>query len=258
MNCGLKDNTEGAREVRCTLWPLREVWMKVGLEKLDTHEGTTVKALLDSRATEMFIDKEFTVEQGFKLEKLDRPLEVKNMDGTNNNGGRIEYEIKCNMYFEGHVERTRIDMCKLGRTKIILGMPWLAAHNPEIDWEKGEVKMTRCPLWCAQSREKKEEKQKIRAAEWTVEELVLRRFWKWKKVFGKAESERMPVQKPWDHAIELKDGFMPRKRKVYSLSRDEREEVQVFVEDQLRKGYIQPSKSLQMPLVHFVAKKDGK
>ena len=68
----------------------------------------------------------------------------------------------------------------------------------------------------------------------------------------------MPVQKPWDHAIELKEGFIPRKGKVYSLSRDEREEVQAFVEDQLRKGYIQPSKSPQMSPVHFVAKKDGK
>jgi len=50
---------------------------------------------------------------------------------------------------------------------------------------------------------------------------------------------------------------MPKKRKVYSLSREEREEVQVFVEDQLRKGYIQPSKSSQTSPVHFVAKKDG-
>jgi len=48
----------------------------------------------------------------------------------------------------------------------------------------------------------------------------------------------MPVQKTWDHAIELKEGFTPRKGKVYSLSREEREEVQKFVEDQLRKGYI--------------------
>ena len=50
--------------------------------------------------------------------------------------------------------------------------------------------------------------------------------------------ERISVQKVWDHAIELKEGFMPKKRKVYSLSREEREEVQAFVEDQLRKEYI--------------------
>ena len=127
MQSDLKHNIEGAREVRHTLQPLREVWMKVGLEKLDTHKGVTVKVLLDSGAMGIFMDKDFAEEQGFKLVKLKKPVEVKNVDGTNNDGGRIEYEVKCNMYFKGHVERIRVDVCKLGRTKVILGMPWLAA-----------------------------------------------------------------------------------------------------------------------------------
>ena len=38
-----------------------------------------------------------------------------------------------------------------------MGMPRLAAHNPEIDWEKGEVKMTQCPPMCG--RNKKVEKE---------------------------------------------------------------------------------------------------
>jgi len=79
-------------------------------------------------------------------------------------------------------------------------------------------------------RKKKIEKDKD---EETLRKLVPERFWKWKKVFGKKESERMPVRKAWDHAIELKEGFLPKKGKVYSLSREEREEVQAFVEDQL-------------------------
>jgi len=54
----------------------------------------------------------------------------------------------------------------------------------------------------------------------------------------------------------LKEGFMPKKGKVYLLSREEKEEVQAFVEDQLRKGYIRPSKSPQTSPVYFVAKKD--
>ena len=66
-----------------------------------------------------------------------------------------------------------------------------------------------------------------------VEELVPRRFWKWKKVFEKEELERIPARKPWDHVIELKEEFVPRKGKVYLLSREEREEVLAFVEDQL-------------------------
>ena len=52
--------------------------------------------------------------------------------------------------------------------------------------------------------------------------------------------------------------FILRKEKIYPLSRVKREEVQKFVKDQLRKGYIRPSKSLQMSLVFFMPKKDSK
>jgi len=41
------------------------------------------------------------------------------------------------------------------------------------------------------------------------------------KGIGKVKSERIPVQKAWNHAIELKEGFMPKKEKVYLLSREE-------------------------------------
>ena len=66
------------------------------------------------------------------------------------------------------------------------------------------------------------------------------------------------MRKVWDHTIDVKEGFVPRKRKVYPLSREEREEVRKFVKEQLRKGYIWPSKSPQMAPVFFVGKKDGK
>ena len=74
-------------------------------------------------------------------------------------------------------------------------------------------------------------------------EIVLQKFLRWKRVFGKVESERMLTRKIWDHAIDLKEIFKPRKGRIYSLSRNKREEVQKFVEDQLKKGYIRPSKS---------------
>jgi len=97
-------NTEGVRDVQCTLQPLREVWMKVGLEKLENHKGVVVKALLDSRATDLFMDTKFAKEKGFKLERLKNPLLVQNIDGTVNVGGVITYQIECNM-FKGHTER---------------------------------------------------------------------------------------------------------------------------------------------------------
>jgi len=91
-----------------------------------------------------------------------------------------------------------------------------------------------------------------------MEEMVPRRFHKYLKVFEKKESERMPTRKAWDYAIDFREGFVPKKGKIYPLSRVEREEVQEFVKDQLRKGYIRPSKSPKTSLVFFVPKKDGK
>ena len=100
--------------------------MKVGLEKLESHEGIAVKALLDSRVTDLFMDMTFAKEKGFKMEKLKKPLLVRNVDETANVGGAITHQVKCNMFFKGHMERARMDVCNLGKTELILGMPWLA------------------------------------------------------------------------------------------------------------------------------------
>ena len=116
--------------------------MRVGLEKLESHEGIAVKALLDSGATGLFMDMTFAREKGFKMKKLKNPLLVRNVDGIVNAGGAITHQVECNMFFKGHIERARIDIYNLGKTEVILGMPWLAAHNPGIDWEKGEVEIT--------------------------------------------------------------------------------------------------------------------
>jgi len=148
------------REVRRTFKMLREVWLNVGVEKLDTHKGVTIKALLDSSAMGMFMDKRMAARHGFKLQKLERPIMVRNVDRMNNSRGAITYQVEANVYYKGHVERLRMDVCDLGKTEIILGMPWLAAHNPEINWETREVKMTRCPPLCGRVRIKKEERKK--------------------------------------------------------------------------------------------------
>jgi len=229
------DTTERVRDIQHTLWPLREIWLKVGLEKLENHEGVAVKALLDSEVTGLFMNTTFAKEKGFKMEKLKKPLLVQNVDGTINVGGAIIHQVKCNMFFKGYIERARVDMCNLGKMELILGMPWLAVHNPKIDWEKGEVKMTCCPPICGRRKQEggkeKARKMKKDKDKEMLRKLVPRKFWKWRKVFGKRESERMPVQKTWDHTIELKEGFTPKKGKVYSLLREEREKVQTFVED---------------------------
>jgi len=59
--------------------------------------------------------------------------------------------VEVNMFYKRHIERVQMDVYELGKTNVILGMPWLVAHNLEIDWEKGEVRMMRCPSLCGKS-----------------------------------------------------------------------------------------------------------
>jgi len=68
----------------------------------------------------------------------------------------------------------------------------------------------------------------------------------------------MLTRKLWDHAINLKEDFVPRKERTYLMLRQEKKEVREFMEEQLRKGYIRPSKLPQTSPVFFVGKKDGK
>jgi len=101
---------------------LKEVWLDIGIERTDTYEGVIIKALLDSGTTGMFIDRKTAAKHGFRLQKLERPVRVKNVDGTYNSRGAITYEVEVNVYYKSHVKRIRMDVCNLGRTEVILGM----------------------------------------------------------------------------------------------------------------------------------------
>ena len=148
--------------------------MKIGLERIDTQEGITVEALLDSGMTGLVMSSEFARKQGFKLKKLERLIQVRNVDGSFNKEGPIENMVEVNIYYQGHRERTEIDMIGGQKWSVILGMPWLACHNPEIDWRIEKVKMTRCleecgKQWRPVQRKSRWEKQKEEEAKEEVE-----------------------------------------------------------------------------------------
>ena len=129
---------------RATEKILRKVTVKIRLERIDTQEGITVEVLLDSGVMGLVMSSEFTRKQGFKLKKLERPMNVRNMDGLFNKEGPIENTVEVNIYYKEHREKTEIDVIGEQKWTVILGILWLACHNPEIDWKTGEVKMTRC------------------------------------------------------------------------------------------------------------------
>ena len=96
--------------------------MNVGIEKIDTHKGRTVKVLLDSGAIGMFMSKSLAQKGRYRLIKLDQPLQVRNVNGTGNSGDAITHEVEVNMFYREYVERVRMDVCELGKTNVILDM----------------------------------------------------------------------------------------------------------------------------------------
>jgi len=122
----------------------------------------------------------------------------------------------------------------MGEVKMSRCLPW-CSKKMTVKQREGKVEDGKDLRWMMEDREREKEAMEDRRK---VEDMVPKRFHKWLKVFGKQESEWMPVHKTWDHAIDLQEEFVPRNGRIYPLSRIEREEVQVFVDSQLKKGYM--------------------
>ena len=77
-------------------------------------------------------------------------------------------------------------------------------------------------------------------------------------IFDKNRANHFPDKRPWDHKIEMKEGFELKSFKVYNLTLAEQTELDKFLKDNLDKGYIRSSQSPMASPFFFVDKKDGK
>ena len=144
------------------------------------QEEVIVEALLDSETTGLVISSEFTRKQGFKLKKIENPIYVRNVNEMFNKKGLIKNTVEVNIYYQGHRERMEINVIGGQKQNVILEIPQLICHNPEINWKIGKVKMTRCLEECekqqrlkqgkAEWQKKKEERSREEVREETEEE----------------------------------------------------------------------------------------
>jgi len=131
----------------------------------DTSEVHSVKALLDSRATGNFIDKDFVHTKGISIRSISRPILVFNVDGSPNKAGQISEVVDVVLHYKTHSERTLLAVSNLGKQSMILGYTWLKDHNPEVNWQTGEVQMNRCPPRCEGCRTIQKEQASRRKVE---------------------------------------------------------------------------------------------
>jgi len=120
INADILESERSKKEVEGRL--LKEVTVKIRLERINTQEGIIVEALLDSGATGLVMSSKFARKQGFKLKRLESLMYVRNVDGSLNKEEPIEYMVEVNIYYQGHRERMEIDVIGGQKWMVILGM----------------------------------------------------------------------------------------------------------------------------------------
>ena len=183
---------------------LRKIIVKIGLERIDIQEGVTVEALLDSGAMDLVMSLMFARKQGFKLKKIENPIYMRNLDGTNKEGP-IENTVEVNIYYQKHRKKTEIDVIRGQNQNMILGILWLACHNHEINQRMREMKMMRCPEKCRkqwrpkqrkseQQKQKKEEKKGRKEKPKKEKTIEVKKVAKEQKIWDKEEVAKLEAK----------------------------------------------------------------
>lgn len=104
--------------------------------------------MIDSGATNTFISRRFIKENHVVTRKLKHPILLFNIDGTENKDGSISEIAILQMQIGDHMEKVAFSVTDIGSEDLIIGLDWLRTHNPDINWETGLLKLSRCTDRC--------------------------------------------------------------------------------------------------------------
>jgi hypothetical protein len=114
----------------------------VEIESTHTAVKRCTQALIDCGATGCFIDIEWVKLNNVPTCPLSKLIPVYNVNGTANDAGTIKDITDIILCYENHSEHTQLAITRLGKQSLILGYNWLQNHNPEINWQTKDVKMS--------------------------------------------------------------------------------------------------------------------
>ncbi len=212
-------------------------------------------SLLDSGATENFLNLEYAKWLHLPIKKMPHPWKLFNVDGTENKAGQLQYYTDLAIRTGSTSTNMWFFLTKLGEHKAILGYPWFAATQPKIDWKWGWINHTQLPIvlkapnaakaqFLPQSRNQpKALNQQILVCKTnlliatTTEVNLPKEYIKHKKVFSKEKFQWLPKHTMWDHAIELLPGApttIP--GRLLPLNQKEIEEIHKFIQEHLTRG----------------------
>jgi hypothetical protein len=126
--------------------------VEVEIESTDTTVRRCNQVLIDCSATGCFIDIEWAKLNNVPMRPLTKPIPVYNVNGTANDAGMTTDIADIILRYQNHSERTQLAVTRLGKQSLILGYNWLWNHNPEINWQTKDIKMSRCLVQCSTCR----------------------------------------------------------------------------------------------------------
>jgi hypothetical protein len=222
------------------------------------RHSTEEKGLLDSGASHNFIDIRTAIRLGLGTKKLKQSRKVTNVDGTTNRSGEISKYANLTITYQGKVAELPFYIMNLGRDRIILGLPWFQTFEPTIAWKEGtllgEIK--------AQTATKITEINKTTlASEWAIAARkdhtnnIPPQYQGYTDVFSEEKAKRFPPSRDEDHEIKFTED-VPKffKNHVYSMPKEQTTFLRSWINEELEKGFIRPSKS-QYPSPTFLIKK---
>src|SRR5258707_4477757 len=112
----------------------RSLNIQVKLTSLTSLASISTSALLDSRATGMFINQSFMQKHQLETTLLPQPILMHNVDSFPNENGSVMEEVHITLRFGHHSKRAHLAVANLGQQTVIIGHSWLTLHNPEVDW----------------------------------------------------------------------------------------------------------------------------
>jgi len=262
--------------------------------KIEFHpHSIKVKALLDSRATTCFIDKNLVKHHNLPIVPEKYPVTVKVIDGRPLISRDVTHETKpLDIILEGHRSTIVYNIISSPSNPLVLGFFWLEMINPDIDWKKRKLTyrtivshissihprnvLNPCPYQVQGSAVKVPlmvgARAFMRAAKngnmFTIyaistSQLVQKptklpaEYEEYRDVFEKKNTDTLFQHQPYDCGIELQEGAQPPFGPIYSLSQNELAALQDYLDENLTKNFIRHSKSPAGAPILFVKKKDG-
>ena len=246
-------------------------------------------ALINSGATENFIDIEVWKALNIGWFRLTKTIPVHNVDGSINKNGNIDSYVWLKVKLGGQERNMKFYLTSIGKECFILGYPFLETFNPRINWKTGSMggKVQIQTLSFRKAQRKLREFQKLalktkgrpkagqaifiqkasKAQLWAQEakkdklkeEIKLpERYKKYQDIFDEKKVERFPPIREEDMNIDFKPGAPAVINcKVYPLNKKETDILRNFLNEEEQKGYIKAGSLQYTSLVFFVRKKDS-